>query len=287
MTSIPMRPMLAAVFSIGMALCAAVHASVVIGGTRVIYDAHDTEVTIKLTNEGKSPALTQVWLDTGNPNDDPSTISTPFDIVPPLARIDAGRSQTLRIIHTGAPMPADKESLFWLNVLEVPPKPRSAGGNDSQLQLAFRSRIKLFYRPRGLAGAPADAPAQVRWRLATADGAPAIEAHNPTPYHVSFTVLDLLDGKATGNTPAAQISADMVAPGEARRFPLPAGMQIQAGTRMRYHAISDYGGDVDGQVSVEAASSPAAPAPSPAPSPTPTRQREAGGSPVAVAAPLP
>lgn len=90
MTSIPMRPMLAAVFSIGMALCAAVHASVVIGGTRVIYDAHDTEVTIKLTNEGKSPALTQVWLDNGNLNDDPSAISTPFDIVPPLGISRAG-----------------------------------------------------------------------------------------------------------------------------------------------------------------------------------------------------
>lgn len=265
MTYIPLRPMLAAVFSIGMALCAAVHASVVIGGTRVIYDARDTEVTLKLTNEGKNPALTQVWLDTGNPNDDPSLISTPFDIVPPLARIDAGRAQTLRIIHTGAAMPQDKESLFWLNVLEVPPKPKSTGGTDNMLQLAFRSRIKLFYRPRGLAGTPADAPAQVRWRLATADGAPAIEAHNPTPYHVSFTVLDVLDGKAAGNAQAAPIPAGMVAPGEARRFPLPAGMQVATGARMRYRAINDYGGDLEGQASVEAAGAPGSPALSPAP----------------------
>lgn len=274
MISIPLRPMLAAVFSIGMAFCAAVHASVVIGGTRVIYDARDTEVTIKLTNEGKNPALTQVWLDTGNPNDDPSLISTPFDIVPPLARIDAGRAQTLRIIHTGAAMPEGKESLFWLNVLEVPPKPKSAGGTDNLLQLAFRSRIKLFYRPRGLAGAPADAPAQVRGRLATADGKPVIEAHNPTPYHVSFTVLDLLDGKAAGNTPAAPITAGMVAPGEARRFPLPAGMQVTAGAQMRYRAINDYGGDVEGQASVEAAGEPGSPAPSPAPAP----KQEAGAA---------
>ncbi|PJI52023.1 molecular chaperone EcpD, partial [Methylobacterium radiotolerans] len=60
-------------------------------------------------------------------------------------------------MHTGEPMPQDKESVFWLNVLEIPPKDKA---NQNLLQMAFRSRIKLFYRPAGLKGKAEDAPSQ-------------------------------------------------------------------------------------------------------------------------------
>ncbi len=50
-------------------------------------------------------------------------------------------------------LPKDRESVFWFNVLEVPPKPDAATvANQSLLQLAFRTRIKLFYRPEALKG---------------------------------------------------------------------------------------------------------------------------------------
>ena len=39
------------------------HASVVIGTTRVIYQEKDREVTVRLTNDGKHPALVQAWID--------------------------------------------------------------------------------------------------------------------------------------------------------------------------------------------------------------------------------
>src|SRR5215475_3561481 len=49
-------------------------ASVVIAATRVIYDANESEVTLKLSNEGQSPALVQSWIDAGDVRGAPSNI---------------------------------------------------------------------------------------------------------------------------------------------------------------------------------------------------------------------
>ncbi len=43
-------------------------------------------------------------------------------------------------------LPQDRESLFYLNVREIPPKP----DKPNVLQLAMQSRIKLFYRPAAI-----------------------------------------------------------------------------------------------------------------------------------------
>ncbi|WP_043219895.1 fimbrial biogenesis chaperone, partial [Burkholderia gladioli] len=85
-------------------------ASVVIGGTRVIYGAGEPEVTIKLSNEGQSPALVQSWVDAGDTKSEPSTTKVPFVVTPPISRIDPSKSQTLRIVYTGEPLPKDRES---------------------------------------------------------------------------------------------------------------------------------------------------------------------------------
>ena len=223
-------------------------ASVVITGTRVIYNASDAEAVVKLSNEGPRPALVQNWIDNGNPRAAPSVIDVPFTVTPPVARIDPGKGQTLRILYTGEPLPQDRESVFYLNVMEIPPKP----GSDAPanwLQLAFRSRIKLFFRPQGLKGSAGDAPALITWSLVREGEGWALEARNPTPYHVSFAALELHSG---GHTASFQ-DGGMVSPGETRRFPLAGEVAAGAEGRVSYHAISDYGGPIDGEARLSAA----------------------------------
>ncbi|WP_174941954.1 fimbria/pilus periplasmic chaperone [Burkholderia lata] len=224
-------------------LAAPAVASVVIGGTRVIYGAGESEVTLKLSNAGQSPALVQSWVDAGDVRGAPSTIKVPFTVTPPIARIDPSKSQTLRIVYTGEPMPQDHESVFWLNVLEVPPKPGAADADMNRIQLAFRSRIKLFYRPENLKGSSADAPAQLTWRLTQADGKPAIEAHNPTPFHVSLTMISV----QSGGRSATFDDGGMVGPGETRAFPLKGDVPDAAGASVHYTALNDYGGAFSGE----------------------------------------
>lgn len=218
------------------------NASVVVSGTRVVYNQSESEVTVKLTNNGKLPGLTKVWLDKGDPDAKPDTIDVPFSISPPIMRIDSGKSQTLRIMFTGEPLPADKETVFYLNVLEIPPKATGDEASANQLQLAFRTRIKFFYRPNGLKPAePAEAPGQIVWHLKQDAKGASIEATNPTPYHVSFDRIQVGEG---ANAPAFE-QGGMVNPGETKAFPLK-GAVSGSDMKVVYTAINDYGGPQKG-----------------------------------------
>lgn len=219
-------------------------ASVVIAGTRVVYPAKEREVTVKLSNDGQTPALTQIWLDRGDPDAAPSTIDVPFTVAPPVARIDPGKGQAVRIIYTGEALPEDRESVFWFNLLEVPPKPGADASQSNLLQMAFRTRIKLFFRPSSLKAADAAvAPAQIRWSLVKQAGRDAIQAHNPTPYFVSFASVDVSGGGRT----ARFNEGGMVAPGETKAFALQGDVPIGPSAKVTYHAINDYGGPTDGE----------------------------------------
>ncbi|MFH5253158.1 fimbria/pilus periplasmic chaperone [Burkholderia semiarida] len=239
---------------LGLAAALNAQASVVVGGTRLVYDANEAEATIKLSNDdGKSPALVQSWVDTGDIKAAPSAIDAPFTVTPPIARIDPGKGQTLRVVFTGEPQPQDRESVFWLNVLEVPPKPGADQADTNKLQLAFRTRIKLFYRPAGLKGSSNDAPRQIGWQLTYKDGRPFLEARNPTPYYVSFSAIEARSGGKTIPTN----EAGMVAPMSNKVFPLKSDLPAAPDAKVFYSVLNDWGGSVEGDAALKPDNTPA------------------------------
>lgn len=172
-------------------------AAVQISGTRVIYPAGQREVTVNVHNGGDTPRLLQVWVDNGNSEQTAENAQSPFLVTPPIARVNAGKGQALRVIHAGGDLPVDRESVFWLNVLDIPPQPKKIAGSEQNiLQFAVRSRIKIFYRPQGLEGKPVDAYHKVTWRLAGDGDGQRIECINDSAYNLSFGSL-LVAGSAT------------------------------------------------------------------------------------------
>lgn len=135
-----------AVLLLCMLMHAQAKAGVVITGTRLVYPASQKEVTVKLNNNGARPVLVQSWVDSGDIQSSPTSSKSPFVLSPPVSRIDPSKGQSLRLVFTGAALPTNRESVFWLNVLEIPPK--AEGPTDlNMLQMAFRSRIKIFIAP--------------------------------------------------------------------------------------------------------------------------------------------
>lgn len=232
----PVRILAAALLSLGSLLLPA-HANVLITGTRVVFPAKPGEVTVRLSNQNTKPALVEAWIDRGNPEATPDQVDTPFLITPPLFRMDPHRDQNLRIIFTQEPLPADRETLFWLNVLEVPPKPSGPDAEGKNyLQLAIRSRLKLFYRPDGL-GDPTDAPARLAFK-ATRDGHDyGLAVHNPSPFFITLVSVQLqVAGKRYTSEPG------MVAPFSDLRLAVHDLHQPPApGTALGFGAINDYG----------------------------------------------
>lgn len=215
------------------------NAGIVITGTRVIFPAKQQEVTVKLNNNGSKPSLVQAWVDTGNIELTPANSDAPFVLYPALSRVDPAKGQSLRLMFTGALLPQDKESVFWLNVLDVPPKPEISAEQNA-MQIAFRSRIKIFYRPDGLKGNAEDAIEQLKWQLLPHDNKQQLllQAVNNSAFHVSFVKLALVMGDDYYES-----EDGMVAPGQTKQFPLPATFEFAPAAELKvaFQAINDYG----------------------------------------------
>jgi P pilus assembly chaperone PapD len=242
-----MKRALFGIRTLGLLLVACVtmgqaQASIVITGTRVVYDAGQREVTVKLNNDGQSPMLVQSWIDDGNAQATPDTSNAPFVLTPPIARIDPSKGQALRIRYTGQKnLPQDRETLFWLNVLEVPPA--SADGQN-KLKIAFRSRVKFFYRPANLPGNATAAAEQLRWRLQRDGSGLALECSNDSAYYVSLGKVSVSAGGQTVS-PMLDINSSLLAPGEHKLLPLQGSLGTHADAKVAYTHISDLGATVE------------------------------------------
>ncbi|MFV9651379.1 molecular chaperone [Pseudomonas citrulli] len=208
---------------LGMLMATQAAASISLNATRIVFDGAHREANITVRN-GNQDVLVQSWVDMN----DASGSRAPFAVTPPLARVFAKEQQLLRILYEGAGMPTDRESVVWLNVQEIP----KASEAENTLQLAIRQRIKIFYRPAGLAGSALQAPAQLEWRLVRHGAQTLLRVKNPTLYHVSMADIKV----------QAQLASDstMIAPGEEKQFPLgatPASGPVQ----LSFSSINDYG----------------------------------------------
>lgn len=152
-------------------------AGVVMGGTRVVYPQQQREVAFSITNvEQNTPYLIQSWVEN---YDAENKSRPPFVVTPTLFRLDAEQKNTLRISYLGTPLPADRESVFWLNVKNIAPTSKA---NNNKLQINVKSKFKIFFRPSGLKGDPAQAYKQLSFSCQ----GKILTVHNPSPWFVSF-----------------------------------------------------------------------------------------------------
>ncbi|HVE10420.1 MAG TPA: fimbria/pilus periplasmic chaperone [Paraburkholderia sp.] len=229
---------------VGALLAGSASASVIVGGTRVVYPLDQREVTVRLENDSKNPSLVQVWMDDGNADAKPGETKVPFLITPPIFRMEPRKTQMLRVIFSGdTSLPQDRESVYWLNVLDIPPKAEPKSDANS-LQFAFRTRIKVFVRPQKLPGSPEDAPRQLEWKLVPAPQGKgqALSVSNPTPYYVSFSEIDVVEGSQSWKNE----TGGMVPPRGTAVIAVPKMQNVSGKATVRFTAINDFGGAMPG-----------------------------------------
>lgn len=206
------------------------HAAINLNGTRYIYEQNEKEIDVKVNNEGDYPVLLQSWIDDGHPETLPEKLNVPFVLTPPLTRVEPNHGQTIRIRYTGSMLALDKESIFWLNVLEIPPSSKNL---KNQLQVAFRNRVKLFFRPSNLKLSPTEALNKIKWKNSNGN----LEITNPTPYYFSLTGV-----KITTNKHEAIIPGKMIPPGGVGLYELQnKNVNFNNSTIVEIIYINDYG----------------------------------------------
>jgi len=218
------------------------HAALSVVGTRFVYPGDARALTIVARNGGAAPILVQAWLDVGDANADPDRLRVPFVVSPPLARLDPAQSLAIRVQSIGGDLPVDRESRFWINLLEVPP---AAPASDNTLRIAYRLRMKLLYRPTALAGDPDQAPNALTWTRMDRQDSPSIVATNPTPYYVTLTRV-LLPGEPV--VPAS--GAVEVAPFSQVRVPINTPISMRS-DEIVFDAVDDSGASQEYRAQME------------------------------------
>lgn len=201
--------------------------------TRVIALESDKETSVKIVNDDKDHEyLVQSWLEDQQGSDK----NIPLILTPPLFKIAAGREGKLRMVILPGKIPQDRESVYWLLIQEIPPTLKNSG---NQLQIAVRTRLKVFIRPESLSGKSDDVLKQLTWTVSHEGGKAWLTAKNPTPYYASFSEFSVTVGGA--KLPITDKNSMVPAKGEFK-FALPAGVAGKSGS-LNFSIINDFGGE--------------------------------------------
>ncbi|WP_439899315.1 fimbrial biogenesis chaperone [Pseudomonas syringae] len=206
-------------------------AALTINATRIVFDGDKRNTSVVISNPSDRPFAVQTWVNTEA--DDTVTV-VPFAPSPPLFRLNPGKEQQVQINGLPHDLPSDRESLFYFNVQEIPQADPSQG---NVLNIALRTRIKLFYRPALLTDNPIARLKDLQWSVRQIAGKAELTAMNPTPFHVSFIRLEV---SGDGRTEKLREVA-MLGPFSSRQYVL---NETKAGPGLQvvFSAINDYGG---------------------------------------------
>lgn len=200
-------------------------AAIQVNATRVIYNSTSKSASLSITNESDNTYIVQTWLDTGSPSQMPKDL--PIVVTPPILKLSTKKEAILRFIYSGRGLPKNKESLFWINIQEIPPIPKQ----ENVLQVAIRTRIKLLYRPDSLKTNLQQQAKRLKWQHQGSN----ILVINEGPLHITLDKLMLKSGGISW-----AVNADMVKPHDILRVSLPRG--AQSANNMSFTYINDYGG---------------------------------------------
>ncbi|EMO7836504.1 molecular chaperone [Morganella morganii] len=162
------------------------YASISVDRTRVIYDEGSKGVSVVVENtDNKDPFLVQSWVE----DEKGKKITDPLVALPLLQRIEPNQKKQIRISTSkiNQAIAGNEESLFYFNVLGIPPKSQS----ENAVEIVIQSRFKLFYRPKGIVKYAGN-----NWQkeLKVEKIGSTLKLVNPTDYHI--IVININDSKS-------------------------------------------------------------------------------------------
>lgn len=202
-------------------------AAIALDRTRVIFNGDQKSISLSVSNQNKElPYLAQGWLEDAEGN----KILSPLVVLPPLQRIEPGVKSQVKIQASSdvARLPQDRESLFYFNLREIPPK----SSKPNTLQIALQTRIKLFYRPATLVTRDAKAWQE---KLTLTRVGDKYQVNNPTPYFITLASASA----GLGGKDIPDMSPVMIAP---KGKVLLGGSASALGPTPVLTYINDYGG---------------------------------------------
>lgn len=169
---------------IGILFINVAHASVVLNNTRIVIDNDKMGRTVQFTNSGDKPVLVQIQAEEdGDPG------APPFIALPPVFRMLPNAGQTVKVNITKDNIPDDRESLFYMNYMEIPSVKKDEQ-DKNKLYLIVKSRVKVIVRPAGLVFSVN----KIRERLSFGMSGNTVTIKNTSPFYANLRSFYLAGG---------------------------------------------------------------------------------------------
>jgi len=205
-------------------------AALTVNTTRIVFDSDKRSTSVVIANPSPRPYAVQSWI---NITKGDTVTAMPLAASPGLFRLDPGKEQMVQISRLPNKLPQDRETLFYLNVQEIP---EVTPEDVNVLNIALRTRLKLFYRPSELKDRPVDRIGELKWSVRQGPGRVQLVVDNPTPYHYTFGRLEV---STAGTTEAIQAMA-MAPPFGQQVYDLARIKSVNA-LQLTFTTINDYG----------------------------------------------
>lgn len=195
-------------------------AALALDATRYVYKGDAQFISAIANNESEEAYGAQVWVDNIVEKDTRPT----FIATPSFFKVDGKGKQVFRVMKVSDHMPNDKESIYWLNLQEIPQKREGSG-----LTMAIRTQVKLIYRPAAIVDGRAAAEENL-----TVEHVPGGQwLVNSTPYIFAIGSVTDKNDKVIPLTPEESDKLTMFMPGDR--------VNVTGHSVKSVHALSDYG----------------------------------------------
>ena len=198
---------------------------VVVESTRYLYKEGSREISAQLENKDDTPYLMKSWVEAP----EGSSVSY-FMVTPPLFRLEGKQKNTVRIFPNAhvSSAPKDRDSIYYFNVLSIPPTEGDSVENNNKLQLAVRHRMRLIYRPKTIQNmSVVDESKKIKWQ--TKNG--KVTVNNPTPFFIYFKSVQINGKEYVDEIPHIEAL-------KTREFVLPSGTN---GSKVTWKIATEYG----------------------------------------------
>ncbi|KAF2407271.1 fimbria/pilus periplasmic chaperone [Pseudomonas antarctica] len=215
---------------LALSLSQSANAAIGLDRTRVIFDGGKDATSLNITNNNTQlPYLAQGWIE----DEAGQKITTPLIVLPPVQRVEPGKQSQVKVqaLPAAKSLPQDRESVYYFNLREIPPRSDKA----NTLQIALQTRIKLFYRPQAITPSQQDLSNPWQEKLTLTRQGERYQVNNPTPYFVT-----LVDARTTRDGKTVPGFEPLMVPPKGS---LTLGPTAQAlGTSPYLAYVNDYGG---------------------------------------------
>ena len=168
------------------------HAGMLVDKTRVIFHAGEVTQGMSIMNVNSYPSFVQLWVDTGDINNFQQSEESPFLLIPPIFNLRASEIKSVKVIYNGKSLPADRESLFWINIYEVPAM-KETFTKEQFLLMSMKTQMKLIYRPASLNGDVNRAGESVSCSIQHVPSM-LLSCRNNTGYFLSYNNIHVISG---------------------------------------------------------------------------------------------